>query len=57
MIRRKIERRLLLAIAATAMSAMTAIAATAEPLIINPAGRDAVSLDGQWHTIVDPYAA
>lgn len=26
-----------------------------EPLIVNPDGRRVTSLDGEWHTIVDPY--
>ena len=37
------------------LAAARAAGATAEPLIANPDGRDAVSLDGEWQTIVDPY--
>ena len=43
--------------AAVALSAAIAGAQSppATPLIVNPRGRDVVSLDGPWHTIVDPY--
>ena len=34
---------------------LAAAAQTPAPLITNIEGRTTINLDGQWHTIVDPY--
>lgn len=43
---------LALALSATRLPAQSS---TVAPLIVNPRGRSVTSLDGPWHTIVDPY--
>src|SRR5690242_1647631 len=43
------------ALVALLVVAAPALAQAPAPLIVNPRGRAVTSLDGEWHSIVDPY--
>jgi beta-glucuronidase len=51
------KNRYLLMLLALAMGSAAALPAADYPLIQNPFGRQALSLNGKWHYIIDPYEA